>query len=102
VLLADGFDDLREVQQLVQFLRVQEVGQALAPTVFELDENLDKFDVVFQLRVHHLDVLLVLAKKIFEILERLLDALGKTAHCLRLSRTDSAEDTLRGQQDFAA
>ena len=102
MLLADGFDDLREVQQLVQFLRVQEVGQALAPTVFELDENLDKFDVVFQLRVHHLDVLLVLAKKIFEILERLLDALGKTAHCLRLSRTDSAEDTLRGQQDFAA
>jgi hypothetical protein len=41
----------------------------LAPAVFKFDQDFDKLDVVLQLRVHHFDVLLVLAQEIFEILK---------------------------------
>ena len=47
VLLCSGFDDLAEVQQLVEGLAVEEVGQALTPTVLELHKDLYQFNVVF-------------------------------------------------------
>jgi hypothetical protein len=46
VLLARGLNDLAEVQQLVESLAVEEIGEALAPAVFELDQDLDQLDVV--------------------------------------------------------
>lgn len=40
-------------------LVVHKVGQTLRPGVFEFDQNVDELRVVLELRVNHLDVLLV-------------------------------------------
>lgn len=41
MLLCCRLNHLTKVQQLIERLAVQEVGQALTPAVFELDEDLD-------------------------------------------------------------
>ena len=46
VFLACRLNHLAEVQQLIECFAVQEVGQALAPTVLELNQDLHQFDVV--------------------------------------------------------
>jgi hypothetical protein len=51
------------MKKLVQPRRVEEVSQALRPTVFELREDIYQLLVVFKLRVHNFDVLLVLLEQ---------------------------------------
>jgi len=41
----------------------------LTPAVFKLNEDFDKFDVVFKLGVDYFDVLLIFAKQILKVLE---------------------------------
>ena len=48
------------MEQLVAFLAVQEVCQPLTPAILKFHQDLDKLDVVLQLRVDHLDVLVIL------------------------------------------
>ena len=49
-----------EVDQLVAFFTVHEVGKPLGPGILKVDENLNQLDVVLELWVHNLNVLLVL------------------------------------------
>jgi len=97
MLLCSGFDHLAKMQKLIKFLRVQEIGQALRPTVFKFYQDFYKFNVVFQLRVYYFDVLLVLTEKILEVLECLLDALCQIPDSLALNRADPAVDALSGK-----
>ena len=97
MLLRSGFDHLAKMQKLVEFLRIQEVGQALRPTVFKFNQDFDEFNVVFQLWVDDFDVLLILTEKIFKVQESLLDALSQVADCLALNWADSAVDALSGK-----
>jgi hypothetical protein len=47
------------VEQLVTLLRVEEVGEALSPSVFVLNKDFNELLIVFELRIHHFYVLLV-------------------------------------------
>lgn len=69
VFLTDSFDYLRKVQKLVKFFAIQEICQALTPAVFKLNEDFDKFNVVFKLGVDYFDVLLIFAEQILKVLE---------------------------------
>ena len=75
MLLGDGLDHRREMDQLVAFLRVQEVSEALAPAVLVLNEDLNELLVILELGVYHFDVLFVFSKKCSEILKTLLNSL---------------------------
>lgn len=46
MLFAGGLNDLAEVEELVEGLAVQEVGQALAPAVFELNKDFYQLSIV--------------------------------------------------------
>ena len=46
VLFGRCFDHLTEVEQLVAFLCVKEVGEALTPRVFKFDKNLNELVIV--------------------------------------------------------
>lgn len=61
MLFAGGFYHLGEVQQLVELLRVEEIREALAPGVLELNQNLDQLYVIFELWVYYLYILFILA-----------------------------------------
>lgn len=102
VFLADGLDYLGKVQQLVKLLRVEEVGQALAPAVFELNQDLHKLNVVLELWVDHFDVLLILAQEVFEVLESLLNPFGEAPNRFGLRRADTPENPFGCQQDLTA
>lgn len=99
MLLAGGLHDLREVQQLSELLAVHEVGQALRPAVFELHQRFNQVTIVTQLRVYHFNVLLILAQKLPQVLQRLLDAFGQVAGGLGLNRTDAPVDAFGRKQD---
>ena len=90
------------MDELVALFRVQEVGEALAPAVLVLDEDLDQLLVVLQLGVDHFDILLVFSKKRSEILKTLLNALGQPSHRLRLGGADPPENALGCEQHFVA
>ena len=62
------------MDELVAFLGVEEVGKSLTPAVFEFYQDFDQFDVVFQLWVHHFDVLVVFAQQVFEVVEGFLNS----------------------------
>ena len=102
MFLGRGLDDLAEVQKLVALLRVEEVGQALAPRVLIVDQYLHQLLVVLQLRVDDLDVLLVLPEEVSEVLEGLLNALGQPADGLALRGADAPEDALGGEEHLGA
>ena len=76
VLFRSGLNNLRKVQQLVERLAVQEVGQTLRPTVLKFHQDLHQLHIILQLRVHHFDVLVVLAKESLEVVESLLYSLS--------------------------
>jgi len=46
VLLACSLDDLAEVEELIECFTIEEVGEALTPTVLELYQDLNQFHVV--------------------------------------------------------
>ena len=100
VLLGRRLNHLREVEQLVAFFVIDEVGQTLAPTVFEFNENFYKFDVVLELRIDNFNILLVFSKKIFEILEGLLYAFCQVADSFRLSWANSSVNSFCCLQDL--
>ena len=102
MLLARRLNDLTEVEQLVERFAVEEVGQALAPAVFELDQDLHQLDVVLQLRVDHFNVLVVLAQQRLEVSKRFLDALSQISDGFRLGGADPSKDSFRGEEDLAA
>ena len=60
MLFTGGFDDRAEVDQLMALLIVHEIGEALRPSVFEFNQDLDKLVVILKLRIDYLDVLFVL------------------------------------------
>lgn len=68
------------MEQLIALLAVKEVSQTLTPTILELNEDLNQFDVVLQLRVHDFDVLVVLAQQVFKVIEGFLDSFGKVSY----------------------
>lgn len=61
VFVGCRLNHLREVQQLRQLLVVHEVGEALAPGVLELAQTVHEFQIIFELRVHHLNILVIFA-----------------------------------------
>lgn len=66
----------------------------MRPAVFKFNQYLNKFNVIFELRVYDLNVLLILTKKILEVQECLLDALSQVVDCLALNRADSTVNAL--------
>lgn len=61
MFLGSGLYHLTEVQKLVHFLGVKEVGEPLTPRVLEFNQDLHELIVVLKLRVYYFDVLLVFA-----------------------------------------
>ena len=59
VFLGCRFDNLRKVQELVAFFVINKVGQALAPTILEFNQDFYKFDVILELRINNFNILLV-------------------------------------------
>ena len=80
MFLSGGFDHRTEVDQLMAFLMVHEVGETLRPGVLEFYEDFYELDVVLELRVYHLDVLLVLFQELPEVRKCLLDLLSQDSN----------------------
>ena len=76
VFLSCCLNYLGEVEKLMAFLGIQEIGETLCPGVFILYQDLHSLLIIFQLRIYHLYILFVLAEKISEILEAFLYALS--------------------------
>lgn len=76
VLVRGRLHHLRKVEQLAQLSVVHEVGEALRPRVFELNEDVHELHVVLELGIHNLNVLLVLSQQKLEVSERFLDPLS--------------------------
>jgi len=102
VFLAYRFNYLRKMQKLVKFFAIQEIRKALTPAVFKLDEDLDKFYVIFKLRVDYFDVLLIFSEKVFKVLESLFYPFCQTAHRFWLSWADSSEYSFSSEQNFTS
>lgn len=102
VFFSRRLDDLRKVKQLGAFPAVQEVGESLAPRVFELYQHLHELRVVLQLGVDHFNVQLVLPQERFEILKYFFNSLGQVTNCARLGRTNSATNAFSRHQNFIA
>lgn len=99
VLLGDALDGAREVQQVALLLAVAEVVAALLPAALVLHQQLHQVRVVLELRVHHLDVLVVLAQQRAQAGEGAPDLLAEDADGLGLVARDPAQDALGLEQD---
>ena len=82
MLLCGRLNHLGKVQKLVKRFAVEEVSQTLAPAILELYKDFHQFLVVFELRIDHFDVLVILAKQCLEINERFLDTFGQISDSL--------------------
>lgn len=67
------------MQQVALLLAVAEVISALLPAALVLHQQLDQVGVVLELRVHHLDVLVVFSKEGADVGEGATDLLTQDA-----------------------
>ena len=74
----------------------------MTPAIFKLYKYLDQFHIIFQLRIHHLNILIVLSQKYLEVSKSLLNALSQISDRFGLRRADPSEYALRGKQNLAA
>ena len=88
------------MNELMALLVVHEVRQTLSPRVLEFNQNLNKFDIVFELWIDHFYILLVFFEKGSEISKRFLYPLGKGTNCLGLVWTNPTEDSFSSQENI--
>ena len=62
MLLSSCLDHLRKMEQLVECLAFQEVGETLTPTILELHQDFNQLSIVLKLWIHHFNVLVILSQ----------------------------------------
>ena len=65
------------MQQLIERLAVEEVGETLGPAILEFDQNLDQLGVVLELWIDYFNVLVVLTQQSLEVVKGFLDSLSQ-------------------------
>ena len=80
--------DIAAGDERLAFGLVEEVLTTLFPTRLVKGQSLHQIIVVFQLRIHHLHILLVLAEQLSHLYETLSDVLAQLSHSLALLATD--------------
>lgn len=74
------------MEELVALLGIEEICQALGPSILIFNQYFNQLLVVLQLRVDNLDVLFVFPQQVTEILECFLYPFREASHCLTLRR----------------
>jgi hypothetical protein len=69
------------MDQLMALLVIHEISQTLGPSIFELHQNLNQLNIVFQLWINYFDILFILLKEVAEVLESFLYANSERADC---------------------
>lgn len=95
-----GLNNRWKVDQLMAFLTVHEICQTLSPSILEFNQDLNKFYIIFKLRIHYLNILFVLLKKRPEVSKCFLYSLSKCTNCFWLMGTNTSKDSFSGHEDI--